>query len=44
LVTKFCDNPLKWWKAHETLPIVGNLAYQILGFVGSQIEARQFIS
>jgi hypothetical protein len=44
LVVKFFENSLKWWKAHEAqIPLVGNLACQILGFVGNQIKVGQFI-
>jgi hypothetical protein len=37
LVAKSCEDPLKWWKPHETqFPVVGYL--EILGIVGIQIE------
>jgi len=40
LVAKSCENPLRWWKAHETqFPIVGYL--EILGIVGIQIDTKQ---
>jgi hypothetical protein len=32
---------IQWWAKHETMfPIVGVLAHQILGIVGSQIETK----
>ncbi len=36
---------LQWWQKHETMfPIVGFLARQILGIVGSQIEIERIFS
>jgi len=35
--------PLQWCAKHETMfPIVGFLAHQILGIVGSQIESKRW--
>jgi hypothetical protein len=40
LIAQSCKDPLKWWKTNEVqFPIVGFLACQILGTMGSQIEA-----
>jgi len=37
--------PLQWWGKHEAMfPIVGFLACQTLGIVGSQIETKRFFS
>ncbi len=37
--------PLQWWEKNETMfPIVGFLACQILGIVGSQIETEMIFS
>jgi hypothetical protein len=45
LVAKSCEDPLKWWKAHEVqFLVIGYLACQILGIVKSQIEVKQFFS
>jgi hypothetical protein len=34
--------PLQWWHKHEAMfPIVGFLAWQILGIVGLQIETKR---
>lgn len=42
LVTKSCENPLKWWKAHKAqFLILGYLTCQILDIVESQIEAGE---
>jgi len=37
-----CKNLLAWWKVHESyFSYVGFVAWQILGIVGSQIEAEK---
>jgi hypothetical protein len=42
---KDIKSPLLWWeKHHSRFPIVGLLARQILGIVGSQIERKHIFS
>ena len=42
---KSAENPLHWWKAHESqFPTVAFLARQVLGIVGSQIETERVFS
>jgi hypothetical protein len=45
LVVESCEDPFKWWKMHELkFLIVGYVANQILGIMGSQIEEKWTIS
>jgi hypothetical protein len=40
-----CKDPLAWWKTHEIqFSYVGFVTQQILGIVGSQIEAKRVFS
>ncbi len=42
LLKKRQKNPLEWWRVHEVqFSYVGFVAWQILGTVGSQIEAQK---
>ncbi len=40
-----CKDPLAWWKAHEVqFSYVEFVAWQILGIVASQIEAKRVLN
>jgi hypothetical protein len=42
---KDIKNPPQWWEKHESkLHVVGFLAKQILGIIGSQFETKHIFS
>ncbi len=41
VVVEFCEDPLKWWKAHERqFLVIGYLACHILGIVGAKLKQK----
>jgi hypothetical protein len=44
VIEEQCKDPLAWWRTHKVqFSYVGFVARQILGIVGSQIEAKRVL-